>query len=808
MSKLAAAAKPLLIGRTIRVRGLVQGVGFRPTVWRLARDCGISGEVWNDADGVMVRAWGGESALDRFVRRIEDEPPPLARIDAIEWALSNELPSDGDFRIAPSRDGEVHTGIVPDAATCQACVSETTDPTDRRYRYPFTNCTHCGPRLSIVRAVPYDRPNTSMAAFALCPACEAEYRNPEDRRFHAQPTACPACGPHAWLERVENGAFVPLESDGGDAVALAATLLNQGAIIATKGLGGFHLACDACNEEAVARLRYRKKRAAKPFALMARDLEMVRRYCSVDDVEEAAIKGTAAPIVILRALGREHVAASVAPRQATLGFMLPYAPLHHLLLRDFERPLVMTSGNISEAPQCTGNGDARRNLSAIADYGLFHDRDIENRLDDSVLRVMAGDARVLRRARGYAPAPMPLPAGFERTAPLLAMGGELKNTFTILKDRQAVISQHIGDLENAETFDDYRKALSLYEGLFDHAPEMLAVDMHPDYLSTKLGLEWATDLGLRIEAIQHHHAHIASCLAENAVPLDAPRVLGIALDGLGYGIDGALWGGEFLSADYRGFERLGGFPAVAMPGGAQAARQPWRNTFAHIDATIGWEQCREHYPRSDLIQRLEAKPLATLRAMMRKGINSPKASSCGRLFDAVAFAAGICPDEQSYEGQAAIELEALVDGETLARSGGYPVPVRFSSSGASALPTLDLAPLWHAIFEDLEHETPKPVIAVRFHRGIANAIVEMARRLFESTNGRIAPIAVLSGGSFQNRVLLEETMKGLTALDIAVLTHRRVPANDGGLSLGQAVIAAARSIEARDAQREKVLTCA
>lgn len=808
MSKVAAAAKPAVTGRTIRVRGLVQGVGFRPTVWRLARDCGISGEVWNDADGVMVRAWGGEGDLDRFVRRIEHEPPPLARIDAIEWALSTELPADGDFRIAPSRDGEVHTGIVPDAATCPACVAETTDPANRRYRYPFTNCTHCGPRLSIVRAVPYDRPNTSMAAFALCPACEAEYRDPADRRFHAQPIACPVCGPHAWLERVENGAFVPLESDGGDAVALGAALLNQGAILAIKGLGGFHLACDACNEEAVALLRTRKRRAAKPFALMARDLDVVRRYCSLTNAEEAVLQSTPAPIVILRTSGSEHVAAAVAPRQATLGFMLPYTPLHHLLLGDFERPLVMTSGNISEAPQCTDNDDARRTLSAIADYGLFHNRGIENRLDNSIVRVMAGEVRILRRGRGYAPAPMPLPAGFERAPPLLAMGGELKNTFTTLKDQQAVISQHLGDLENAETFDDYRKALSLYEELFDHAPEVLAVDMHPDYLSSKLGREWSADHGLGVEAVQHHHAHIASCMAENGVPFDTPRVLGIALDGLGFGSDGALWGGEFLGADYRGFEHLGGFPAIAMPGGAQAARQPWRNTFAHIDAAIGWERCREHYARLDLIRRLEEKPLATLQAMMRKGINSPKASSCGRLFDAVAFAVGICQDQQNYEGQAAIELEVLVHGEMLAGSSGYPIPVLLTSSDPSAPPTFDLAPLWHAVLADLERETPRAVIAARFHRGIANAIVEMARQLFESADGRFAPIAALSGGSFQNRLLLEETIKGLKKLDIAVLTHRRVPANDGGLSLGQAVIAAARSIEARDAQHGKVLTCA
>lgn len=808
MSVPAAIADPVPTGRAIRVRGLVQGVGFRPTVWRLARDCGISGEVWNDADGVMVRAWGGEVDLDRFLRRLQNEPPPLARIDTVEWTPSSDRPIDRDFRIVASRDGEMHTGIVPDAATCPACLSETADPADRRHRYPFTNCTHCGPRLSIVRAVPYDRSNTSMAAFALCAQCEGEYRNPADRRFHAQPIACPVCGPHVWLERVDNGAFGRVDCE--DAIALAVARLNRGAIVAVKGLGGFHLACDACDEAAVARLRARKRREAKPFALMARDVDVVRRFCDLSAAEEAEIKSTAAPVVILRASGRSQVAGAVAPRQATLGFMLPYTPLHHLLLADFERPLVMTSGNLSEAPQCTDNDGARRALSAIADYGLFHDRAIENRLDDSVVRVMAGTVRVLRRARGHAPAPMTLPAGFERTPPLLAMGGMLKNTFTVVKDRQAVVSQHIGDLDDAETFEDYGKALALYQRLFDHRPEALAVDLHPDYLSAKLARDWSADRACPTEAVQHHHAHIASCLAENGVALDAPPVLGVALDGLGFGTDGALWGGEFLGADYRGFERLGGFPAVAMPGGALAARQPWRNAFAHIDAAVGWERCRERYPRLDFVRHLETKPLATLRAMMRKEINSPKSSSCGRLFDAVAAVIGICREEQSYEGQAATELEALVDDAALARSSGYPVAIRAVSPDPAvpALPTFDLGPLWQAILEDLEQGTQKPVMSARFHRGIADAIVAMVRRLFVTAQGRIARMVALSGGSFQNRVLLEETIKGLEMVNVTVLTHRRIPANDGGLSLGQAAVAAARSIERQDAQRGKELPCA
>ncbi|MGH6846894.1 MAG: carbamoyltransferase HypF, partial [Methylocella sp.] len=491
-------------GRAIRVRGLVQGVGFRPTVWRLARDCELAGDVWNDAEGVMIRAWGRPADLDQFLRRLEVEPPPLARIDTVEWALSEDRPTDGGFHITSSRAGEVHTAVVPDAATCQACLRDAFRPCDRRYRYPYTNCTHCGPRLSIVRAVPYDRCNTSMADFALCPACRAEYEDPKDRRFHAQPTACPSCGPHAWLERFVDGKTEPHLHAGCDAVDAARILLLSGSILAIKGLGGFHLACDACNEDAVVQLRERKRRYAKPFALMARNLDIVRRYCAVNSREEALLKSAAAPIMILPAAGPDRVAEAVAPGYPTLGFMLPNTPLHHLLLRDIDRPFVMTSGNLSQEPQCTDNEDAGRRLSAIADYGLFHNRDIVNRLDDSVVRVMIGRPHMVRRARGYAPAPIRLATGFERAGPLLALGSELKSSFCLLKDGQAILSQHIGDLEDAATLADYQKALSLYLDLYDHAPEVIAVDMHPDYLSSKLGRERALADGCRIEEIQHH----------------------------------------------------------------------------------------------------------------------------------------------------------------------------------------------------------------------------------------------------------------------------------------------------------------
>ncbi len=766
-------------GRAIRVRGLVQGVGFRPTVWRLARECALSGSVWNDSEGVMIEAFGEPAGLDLFLRRLRREPPPLARIEAVEWIASSCVPASGGFDISESRGGTVHTAIVPDAASCGECLAELRDSADRRHRYPFTNCTHCGPRLTIVESVPYDRARTSMRCFGLCADCSAEYADPADRRFHAQPTACPVCGPRAWVERLGDGA--PIEEHGKDAVAVAADQLRAGAIVAIKGLGGFHLACDAKSETAVALLRTRKQRYAKPFALMARDIETVRQYCDVSDEEATLLVSTAAPIVVLTIRPGGGLAPSIAPGQSTLGFMLPYTPLHHLLLADVDQPLVMTSGNRSDEPQCTDNEQARRELRGIADVALLHDRGIVNRLDDSVVRVMAGAPRLLRRARGYAPAPMALPAGFEQAGPLLAMGGELKSSFCLVDRGQATLSQHLGDLEDAATFDDYRKALDLYLDLFDHEPKAIAVDLHPDYLSSTLGREIAEKARVPLVEVQHHHAHVASCLAENGRPLDAPPVIGVALDGLGYGPDGSMWGGEFLLADYAGFKRLGCFGRAAMPGGAQAIRQPWRSAYAYLDAAIGWANCRRDYPELEAVKALESKPLATLDAMIRESINSPRTSSCGRLFDAVAAVLDVCREQSNYEGQAAIELEAIAAFD--ADIDAYRISIR-----EGALLELDFAHLWRAIFGDLRRGTPAAVIAARFHRGLAEAIAELAQRC--ARQARLDTIA-LSGGSFQNAFLLGAVKRLLEGEGFHLLTQQQVPSNDGGLSLGQAAIAAA-----------------
>jgi len=775
----------LITGECIRVSGIVQGVGFRPTVWRLARECGLVGRVWNDAEGVSIHAWGPPESLENLVQRLQTEQPPLSRIERIvRTALGDVEEVPGEFRIVASREGEIRTGVAADAATCPECLAEVLDPANRRYRYPFTNCTHCGPRLSIVRAIPYDRANTSMAVFPMCPRCRAEYEDPADRRFHAQPNACGDCGPRVWLVAADGKALPP--DEGCDAIETAARLIREGGILAIKGIGGIHLACDAGNDTAVDRLRARKHRYHKALALMARDIEMVARYAQVSEQEATLLHDRAAPIVVLNAAG-ESLANGVAPGQNTLGFMLPYTPLHHLLMQDMTRPLVLTSGNRSDEPQTIDNADARRRLERIADYYLLHDRDIVNRLDDSVLRVADGQPRFLRRARGYAPQPILLPAEFAGAGPLLAMGGELKNTFCLLKAGRAILSQHIGDLEDAMTFRNYLHNLELYRGLFDHRPACIAVDKHPDYFSTRLGWELAQADGVQLVEVQHHHAHVAACLAEHTVPLDTDPVLGVVLDGLGFGEDGTFWGGEFLRADYSGFRRLARFRPIPMPGGAQAMREPWRNTWAHLNTAFGWEQVRDRYPDLDIVRSLETKPLKGLQTMAGKGLNSPMASSCGRLFDAVAAALGVCRERVSHEGQAAMELESLAAPEFHREAGnGYSHELREGEIG-----TLEWRRLWDGLLEDLHRGVAPATIAARFHQGLALAVAETAVALCQESG---LDTVVLGGGVFQNRLLLEGVVGALRRADVRVLSPEKVPANDGGLALGQAAIAAARVI--------------
>jgi hydrogenase maturation protein HypF len=757
------AAPP--VRTAIRVEGVVQGVGFRPFVYTLATGLGLGGFVGNDVDGVFVEVEGPSAAVAEFLRQLERDPPPLARIERVT-ATTVAPRGETSFAIAASGpasgSGPRRTLVSADTATCDDCLRELTDPADRRYAYPFINCTNCGPRFTIVRDVPYDRPFTTMAPFAMCPACAAEYHDPADRRFHAQPVCCPACGPRLALHD-KTGTPLP-----GDPLARAAGLLSQGQILAVKGLGGYHLAADASCDKAVAALRARKHREDKPFAVLAAGLTAARALGEVDPAAAALLTSPGRPIVLLPRRPAADVAPAAAPGNRYLGVMLPYTPLHHLLVRALARPMVLTSGNVSDEPIAYRDDDALDRLGPIADAFLTHDRAIHIRTDDSVARTFRGRPMPIRRSRGYVPEPVPVGGGFPR--PVLACGAELKNTFCLARDRHAFVSHHIGDLENAETLRSFTEGIAHFRRLFDIEPRVVAHDLHPEYLSTK----YALDLdGVDLQGVQHHHAHIASCLADNGADdgADGP-VIGVAFDGTGYGPDGTIWGGEFLIAGLAGFERGGHLAPVPLPGGAAAIRQPWRMAAAYLGPGA---------PESLDVRTRNQDRWAAVTAMAAKGVNAPLTSSAGRLFDAAAAILGV-RDEINYEGQAAIELEQLADpGETRA----YPAGVQagegpFQACGADLL---------HALLDDLTNGVPAPVIAARFHHGVA-ALIEAGCRYLRDRHG-LATVA-LSGGVFQNMLLLDATVTRLEARGFRVLVHSRVPCNDGGISLGQAVIAAAR----------------
>jgi hydrogenase maturation protein HypF len=776
----------------IRVRGIVQGVGFRPTVWTLAHQLGLVGQVWNDSEGVLIHVWGSDDNIANFVAHLESEAPPLAQIDQIQRSLldADKMVPD-DFQIILSQAGLVNTRVASDAATCPDCLEEVLDPANRRYRYPFTNCTHCGPRMSIIRGIPYDRANTCMSAFEMCPQCQEEYDDPADRRFHAQPNACHQCGPKVWLED-RQGKRV---NENGDIIDTAADLIRQGKIVAIKGIGGIHLACDAGNHSAVKSLRQRKHRYHKPFALMAKDMMMIKCFVKVNETEEKLLNSCSAPIVILKTISDtqsaetvvtepmliEKLSADLAPGQNSLGFMLPYTPLHHLLMQKMTQPIVLTSANQSDEPQVIRNGEAHQRLDQIADYYLLHDRDIVNRLDDSVLRLMDDQPRFLRLARGYAPVTLALPDDFPDSGNILAMGGELKNTFCLLKQGKINLSQYIGDLENAVTFLDYQHNLTLYHQLFDFKPSVIAVDMHPDYLSTQLGQQIAAMDEVKLVEVQHHHAHIAACMVEHGLAYKTRAVLGIALDGLGYGADKSIWGGEFLLANYHQCQRLACYQPVQMLGGAQAMHEPWRNTLAYLLKTYNWNDVAEKYANLDIIRFLKTKPIKNLQIIAEKGLNSPGASSAGRLFDAVAAALGVCCEHAAYEGQAAIELEALA-------SYDFETQAEHAYSFCFQDQQIIWRPMWSALLDDLSNKVEPAIIAARFHHCVVQAVVQTAVFLCQQNNLRTV---VLCGGVFQNCLLLERTSILLREHHLNVLSPTSVPMNDAGLSIGQAVIASA-----------------
>jgi hydrogenase maturation protein HypF len=801
----------------IHITGTVQGVGFRPFVYNLAIRHKLAGWVQNTSAGVDIEAEGDPDALETFIHALRYDPPPLARIDTFEFTSQ---PSQGyiTFEIIHSAGHpEDFIPISPDVSVCSDCLHELFDPTNRRYRYPFINCTNCGPRFTIIEDIPYDRPNTTMAGFHLCPDCDKEYRDPANRRFHAQPVACPICGPKIWLEypaadpqttfsesiTVRNQPFEFRD----EAIRKAQQLLQNGETIAIKGLGGFHLACDATNPEAVTGLRQRKLRVDKPFAVMMPDIATVERHCFVDETERELLLSRQRPIVILHRRSDSRIVPHVAPGQDTVGVMLPYTPLHYLLFADFNSAsallqpsaYVMTSGNLSEEPIATDNEDARQRLAGLCDAFLMHDRPIRTRCDDSVVRitidqggftksksiVLGDQAFFTRRSRGYAPDPIHLP--FDMT-PVLATGPELKNTFCLARGPYAFMSHHIGDLENYETLQSFEDGIAQFEQLFRIHPVAIAYDLHPNYLATRYAQERAQREELPLFGVQHHHAHIAACMADNGLPGTQP-VIGVAFDGTGYGTDGAIWGGEFLLADYSNFQRVTHLDEVPLPGGDAATRQPWRIALAWLQKCgMEWDTNLAPVKAAISSQLTGIDTITALQHQLTHHINTPTTTSMGRLFDAIAALAGV-RQVVNYEAQAAIELEAMTDP---LEKGVYPFDITSEKAQGNKDPDpnllayiIDPTPLLDSLLTDLKKHISVPVISARFHNGVAEMVREVVAAIRQETG--VSQVA-LSGGVWQNTTLLTKTVVLLRSSGFDILLHHQVPPNDGGIALGQAVI--------------------
>jgi hydrogenase maturation protein HypF len=774
----------------LRVTGIVQGVGFRPFVYKLARHMGLTGFVQNDPGGVAIEVQGRKIYVREFVRRLRSSPPPLARIDSIDQ-VEIALVAEAGFSIVESGAAESKSALLsPDIAVCSDCLREMADPLDRRHLYPFINCTNCGPRFTIIEDVPYDRERTTMRVFAMCSDCAAEYKNPLDRRFHAEPIACPACGPQLRLLNPD-GTEVP-----GDPIAGTRKAIADGKIVAIKGIGGYHLACDAKNSEAVKRLRERKHREQKALAVMVGSAELAKRLCLIQPREHLLLESPACPIVLAdnryvmakrlaaelerasgrpRQLGPPLVSEEVAPSNPLLGVMLPYAPHHHLLLDDADA-WVMTSGNQTDEPIAFDDTAALGQLGEIADLFLVHNRRIETRCDDSVARVIDGEPQILRRSRGYVPDPVELP--FE-VPPVLAVGAELKNTFALSKGRLAFLSHHIGDLKNVEEYNAFKVGIEHFERMFDIEPKAIAADMHPEYLSTK----YAKERGLPIITVQHHHAHVAKCIAEHKIP---GKVIGVAFDGAGYGDDGAIWGGEFLVCDLRSYTRVAHLKYVPLPGGDAAAEQPWRMAVSHMIAAFG-DDAERVMPR--ILSEIDPKTLGNVVKMAKSGFNSPPTSSMGRLFDAVSSLTGTC-HHNSYEGQAAIELEGL-SSQSPQRSGASRRSrnlCRFEIIEGDVF-EIDPAPVIRAVVEGIDAGEDVARVSARFHAAVAEMVVEVCRRIAQKFCIRTV---CLTGGVYQNRILTLSSLEGLRGSGFEVLINRKVPPNDGGISYGQLAVAGAR----------------
>jgi hydrogenase maturation protein HypF len=758
-----------LRGAKLHITGIVQGVGFRPFVYVLATRFGLAGWVRNTSAGVDIEVDGTPEQLDVFIKALKEELPPLARIDTLEISLGEAKKFTG-FEIVDSKVLEgAFQPISPDVSICEDCLRELFNPDDRRYLYPFTNCTNCGPRFTIITDIPYDRPNTTMTSFVMCPDCAEEYQNPLDRRFHAQPVACPVCGPKIWLEYSIDNQLLTVEGD--NTVKKTQELLAEGKIIAIKGLGGFHLACDATNPTAVAELRRRKLRVDKPFAVMMPDMATIEENCVISGAEAELLQSRQRPIVLLNKRSTSAVVDEVAPKQDTLGVMLPYTPLHYLLFFGSKPPLtalVMTSGNLSEEPIATGNEEAHERLSVLADAFLMHNRDIHTRCDDSVGRVYENQVYLLRRSRGYAPDSLQLP--FDVPS-ILATGPELKNTFCLTRDQYGFLSHHIGDMENYETLRSFQEGIIQFERLFRIKPEAIAYDLHPNYLSSRYALERAQRENLHAVGVQHHHAHIAACMADNGMDGSHP-VIGAAFDGTGYGEDGAIWGGEFMIADYAGYHRKIHLDYFPLPGGDAGIKHPARTALALLwSLGIEWEDYL--VPVQDLCY----EDRMALRVQLERSLNTPQTSSMGRLFDAAAALSGV-RQRVNYEAQAAIEFEAAMD---YTENGFYQFEIQDGKVNARSV--------IESLIADIRNRTIIPILSARFHNSVANMTRDAIKEI--SHESGLKEI-VLSGGVWQNVALLRRTMQHLQAEGFDVKIHHQIPTNDGGLSLGQALVGAAR----------------
>jgi hydrogenase maturation protein HypF len=774
----------VILRMQVSIRGAVQGVGFRPFVYRLASEMKLPGRVLNSPQGVFIEVEGRRTNLEAFLFRLHQEIPAPSSIQSLEFSFLDPI-GFADFEILQSDStGSRSALILPDIAACAACIAEVSDPANRRYRYPFTNCTHCGPRFTIIESLPYDRPNTSMKSFEMCSECRREYDNPLDRRFHAQPNACPACGPVLELWDASGSTLTDREV----ALLQAAEAIREGKIVAVKGIGGFHLLADAENNPVVEELRQRKHREEKPFALMYPSLERISRDCEVSGLETRLLASPESPIVILQRknlTSSNSIASSVAPGNPCLGVMLPYTPLHHLLMQELEKPVVATSGNISDEPICTNEREALNRLRSIADLYLVHNRPIVRHVDDSIVRVVMGRELVLRRARGYAP--LPLHSGGVVPG-ILAVGAHLKNTVAVSIGENIFVSQHIGDLENREASEAFQKGIESFRSLYRFDPEKIAADMHPDYFSSK----FARACGVPAVYVQHHYAHVAACMAENQLE---GTVLGIAWDGTGFGPDGTVWGGEFLLTNRTAFDRVASFRQFGLPGGETAVREPRRTALGILYEALG----ERVFERKDLfpIQSFSKSEISGISQMLRKGLHCPRTSSAGRLFDAVASISGL-RQKIRFEGQAAMDVEFAVG--ALETEESYPFDISDRKSTASGLDSdcpagmiVDWEPMILAVIEDIGNAVSPARISARFHNTLAEIIAEISRCVGETR-------VVLTGGCFQNRYLLQQAVRKLEAAGLKPYWHQRIPPNDGGIAPGQ-IVAVSRMLKQMDKEK-------